>query len=180
MSDRPATKAAASDRLATKAARQSLIGELINHHPIASQAQLAELLAAEGVVVTQGTLSKDLVELGAVRVRELAGTVYRVPSAGADPAIRLRAAEGFGQQLARVCGELLVGAEGSANLAVLHTPPGAAQYVASALDRAGWDSVLGTIAGDDTIMVIARDPHGGSRLATRFLALARGEKGTTT
>lgn len=167
-----------ADRPATKAARQALITDLINQQSINSQAHLATLLAAQGMNVTQGTLSRDLVEIGAVRVRDLTGTAYRVPSAGAEPAIRVRAGEGFAQQLARVCGELLVGAEGSANLAVLHTPPGAAQYVASALDRAGWDAVLGTIAGDDTIMVIARDPHGGAEVASRLLDLARGAKGS--
>jgi RNA polymerase sigma-32 factor len=68
--------------------------------------------------------------------------------------------------------ELLVSAEGSGNLSVLRTPPGAAQFLASALDRAGLTEVLGCIAGDDTIVVVSREPDGGETLATKFLALA--------
>jgi transcriptional regulator of arginine metabolism len=73
-----------------------------------------------------------------------------------------------------LCEELLVSAESSANLAVAKTPPGGAQLLASALDRAGWPDVLGTVAGDDTVLVVCRDPNGGDALATRLLALAEG------
>ncbi len=76
------------------------------------------------------------------------------------------------QRLARLCSELLVSAESSANMVVLRTPPGAAQFLASAFDRAELGDVLGTIAGDDTVLVISRDPGGGEELARRFLALA--------
>ena len=71
--------------------------------------------------------------------------------------------------------ELLVSADASANLLVLRTPPGAANFLASALDKAELGAVLGTIAGDDTVLVISRDPDGGDALATRLLALANGE-----
>ena len=74
--------------------------------------------------------------------------------------------------MARLCAELLVSAEASANLVVLRTPPGAAQFFASAVDKAELDSVLGTIAGDDTVLVMTRDPKGGDAVARRFLALA--------
>jgi transcriptional regulator of arginine metabolism len=77
-------------------------------------------------------------------------------------------------RLARLAGELLVSAEASANLVVLRTPPGAAQFLASALDKAELGNVLGTIAGDDTVLVISRDPKGGDALAQRLLALANG------
>ena len=166
------TKAAL--RPATKGARHQQIVDLVGAHEVRSQTELAELLAATGVHVTQGTLSRDLVELDAVRVRSASGAlVYAVPGEGGD---RRPAAPGesaaASHRLARLCAELLVSAEASANLVVLRTPPGAAQFFASAVDKAELDSVLGTIAGDDTVLVIARDPRGGEAVARRFLALA--------
>jgi len=77
-------------------------------------------------------------------------------------------------RLARLLGELLVSADGSANLALLRTPPGAAQFLASAFDRTESEDVLGTVAGDDTVVVISRRPDGGPELAARFVALANG------
>jgi transcriptional regulator of arginine metabolism len=166
------TKAAL--RPATKSARHQQIVDLVGMHEVRSQAELAELLAETGVHVTQGTLSRDLVELDAVRVRSTSGAlVYAVPGEGGDrrPAAPGETAAGA-QRLARLCAELLVSAEASANLVVLRTPPGAAQFFASAVDKAELDTVLGTIAGDDTVLVIARDPKGGDTVARRFLALA--------
>ena len=160
----------------TKAARQQKIAELLTIHPVRSQAELAELLADAGVAVTQGTVSRDLVELDAFRVRDSRGVlVYAVPGEGGDrtarPADGSVTAE---QRLARLCHELLVSAEASANLVVLRTPPGAAQFLASAFDKAQVPDVLGTIAGDDTVLIIGRDPDGGAALAENFLALASG------
>ena len=161
-------------RPATKGARHQQIVDLVGAHEVRSQAELAELLAATGVHVTQGTLSRDLVELDAVRVRSQSGAlVYAVPGEGGD---RRPTAPGetaaAAHRLARLCAELLVSAEASANLVVLRTPPGAAQFFASAVDKAELPDVLGTIAGDDTVLVIARDPKGGDPVARRFLALA--------
>jgi transcriptional regulator of arginine metabolism len=161
-------------RPATKSARHQQIIYLVGAHEVRSQAELAELLAASGVHVTQGTLSRDLVELDAVRVRSASGAlVYAVPGEGGD---RRPAAPGesaaSSHRLARLCAELLVSAEASANLVVLRTPPGAAQFFASAVDKAELDSVLGTIAGDDTVLVITREPDGGSAVAARFVAIA--------
>ena len=151
----------------SKSARQARITDLIERGPVGSQAELAVRLAESGIVVSQGTLSKDLLELGAVRVRTASGQFAYALVAGehgpGTPAALLR--------LTRLCGELLLSAEGSANLAVLHTPPGAAQFFASAIDKVGWESILGTIAGDDTIAVISRDPDGGAALAESLLAL---------
>ena len=151
----------------SKSARQARITDLIERGPVASQAELAARLAESGIAVSQGTLSKDLLELGAVRVRTVSGQFAYALVAGehgpGTPAALSR--------LTRLCGELLLSAEGSANLAVLHTPPGAAQFFASAIDKVGWDSILGTIAGDDTIAVISRDPDGGAALAESLLAL---------
>jgi transcriptional regulator of arginine metabolism len=161
-------------RPATKNARHQLIIELVGGHEIRSQSELAYLLAARGVQVTQATLSRDLVELDAVKVRAPSGAlVYAVPGEGGDRrAVAPGESAAARLRLARLCGELLVSADASANLVVLRTPPGAAQFLASAFDKAEFPDILGTIAGDDTVLVIGRDPHGGDDLARRFLALA--------
>jgi transcriptional regulator of arginine metabolism len=156
----------------TKAARQQLIIDLLSSHAVRSQSELADLLAGSGVTVNQATLSRDLVELDAVKVRSGGGLVYAVPGEGGDRSPVVDASAGSQGRLARLCGELLVSARASANLVVLRTPPGAAQFLASAFDRADLPDVLGTIAGDDTVLVIGHDPHGGHELARRFLALA--------
>jgi transcriptional regulator of arginine metabolism len=158
----------------TKSARQRRIVELLERHQVRSQTELAELLARAGVSVTQATLSRDLVELDAVKVRIPSGAlVYAVPAEGGDrtprPGMETMASEA---RLARLLGELLVSADASANLALLRTPPGAAQFLASLFDKAEVAGMLGTIAGDDTVLVISRDPDGGQGLAERFLALA--------
>lgn len=161
----------------TKRARQQRIVELLTTEEVRSQTELAELLLADGLAVTQATLSRDLVELDAVKVRSASGAlVYAVPSEGGDrtPVVARETAAGEAR-LARLCAELLVSAEASANLVVLRTPPGAANFLASAMDKAEPVDVLGTIAGDDTVLVISRDPEGGGVLARRFLALANRE-----
>lgn len=161
---------------ATKAARHRLIVEILRRIPVRSQVELAELLAADGVVTTQATLSRDLVELGAVKVRHAeSGLVYAVPGEGGDctPWAAVDS-ELLNARLARLCEELLVTAEASANLVVLRTPPGAAQFLASAIDQSVIPAVLGTIAGDDTVLVVARDPAGGQDVISRFLAFASG------
>jgi transcriptional regulator of arginine metabolism len=158
----------------TKNARHRCIVELVTRHEVRSQGELAELLAANGLHVTQATLSRDLVELDAVKVRARSGAlVYALPGEGGDR--RPTAPDGGAaatHRLARLLGELLVSAEASANLVVLRTPPGAAQFLASAFDRSELSDVLGTIAGDDTVLVIGREPAGGADLARRFLDLA--------
>jgi transcriptional regulator of arginine metabolism len=160
---------------ATKTARHRKIVDLLRRHPVRSQVELAELLAAHGVIATQATLSRDLVELGAVKVRYPGGgLVYAVPGEGGDrtPLAGVRQ-EVLDARLARLCEEVLVTAEASANLVVLRTPPGAAQFLASAIDQSHLPAVLGTIAGDDTILVVTREPLGGGAVAARFLELAR-------
>lgn len=157
----------------TKTARQQRIIELIGRQPVRSQTELAELLAGAGLVVGQATLSRDLVEIGAVKVRDSAGQlVYAVPGEGGDRSPRAGEAAAFEARLSRLASELLVSADASANLVVLRTPPGAAQYFASAIDHAALDDVLGTIAGDDTVLVVSRNPVGGVALAERFLKLS--------
>lgn len=155
---------------ASRVARQARIVQLITHRAIRSQSELAALLAAEGVETTQATLSRDLDELGAVKLRGADGgtAVYVIPDDGSP----VRGIEGGTSRLRRVLAELLVSADASGNLAVLRTPPGAAQFLASAIDRAALHEVVGTIAGDDTVIVVAREPLTGAQLASRLHALA--------
>jgi transcriptional regulator of arginine metabolism len=156
----------------TKAARHARIVTLLGEHQIRSQAELAALLDEAGVRVTQATLSRDLDELGAVKLRTPDGglPVYVVPEDG-SPLTARGADDAPPHRLARLIGELLTSADASGNLVVLRTPPGAAQFLASALDRAGLPDVIGTIAGDDTILVVARDQNGGRALADHLLTL---------
>lgn len=151
----------------SKAARLARIQAILGKHAVTSQAELGELLVADGISVSQGTLSKDLVELGAVRERDEAGSlIYVVPDAP-------QAAPSAAAKLARLCHEVLLSAVASANLVVLKTPPGAAQYFASAIDRAKPDGLLGTIAGDDTVLLVTADPAGGRQMADQFRSLSR-------
>ena len=167
-------------RALTKTARQAKIISLLEQQQVRSQAELAELLAADGVQVNQGTLSRDLVEIGAVRVRGHSGhLVYAVPADGGDRTPHVGEFATFEGRLARLCSEVMVSAEASANLVVLRTPPGAAQYFASAIDRVGWDAILGTIAGDDTILLITREPTGGAAIAEQFQLMSRTGKPLT-
>jgi transcriptional regulator of arginine metabolism len=173
---------------ATKAARQAQVAAILDARvPVRSQEELAERLAEHGVRVTQATLSRDLEELGAVRLRGRDGAlVYALPgqpgapAPGPAPAPAPGASDEPTGRLARVVAELLVSAEASANLVVLRTPAGAAQLLASAIDQAGWRSVLGTVGGDDTVLVIARDPAGGDEVSQTLLRIAdrRGRAGT--
>jgi transcriptional regulator of arginine metabolism len=159
----------------TKGARQQRIIELLESGQVRSQTELADRLTADGLSVTQATLSRDLVELDAVKVRSASGAlVYAVPAEGGDRTPVIRESAASEARLSRLCAELLVSSESSANLVVLRTPPGAANFLAAAMDKAELADVLGTIAGDDTVLVIARDPAGGGALERRFLALANG------
>ncbi|OVF01868.1 Arginine repressor [Mycobacterium avium subsp. paratuberculosis] len=147
----------------TRAARQARIVAILSSAQVRSQSELAALLADEGIEVTQATLSRDLEELGAVKLRGADGGVgvYMVPEDGSP----VRGVSGGTARLSRLLSELLVSADASANLAVLRTPPGAADYLASAIDRAALPYVVGTTAGDDTVFVAARDPMTGAELA---------------
>jgi transcriptional regulator of arginine metabolism len=155
-----------SDVAITRAARQARVVAVLSSRPVHSQGELAALLADEGIEVTQATLSRDLEELGAVKLRgaDGGGGVYVVPEDGSP----VRGVSGGTERLSRLLGELLVSTDASGNLAVLRTPPGAAHYLASAIDRAALPDVVGTIAGDDTVLVVAREPMTGGQLAAMF------------
>lgn len=158
----------------SKTARQQLIVELLTRHAVRSQGDLVELLATQGIQATPSTVSRDLVELDAVRVRHGdSGLVYAVPAEGGDPTPRPGTGSTASRsRLTRITRELLVTAQASANLVVLRTPPGGAQYLASAIDHSAPEDVIGTIAGDDTVVLICRDADGGAAVAARFTDLA--------
>jgi transcriptional regulator of arginine metabolism len=166
----------------TRTARHRRIVDLLAHSGVRSQSQLADLLADDGFAVTQATLSRDLDELGAVKIRNAEGAlVYAVPAEGGDRRPRPAPDKAvYTGRLARICQDLLVSAEASANLVVVRTPPGAAQFLASAIDHAELPAVLGSIGGDDTVLLISRDPAGGGDLATYLLALAEGRGAAPT
>ncbi|MEU7895017.1 arginine repressor [Nonomuraea sp. NPDC049152] len=159
----------------TKVARQAKITDLLQRQAVRSQPELAKLLAESGLEVTQATLSRDLDELGALKLRAEDGSlVYALPGEGGGriPLARLGTGESPAARLNRIAEELLVSADASANLVIVRTPPGAAQFLASAIDHADWESILGTVAGDDTILVISRDPQGGQSVADSLLNIA--------
>jgi transcriptional regulator of arginine metabolism len=164
----------------TKVARQARIAAILERAQVRSQEDLAERLAEGGLHVTQATLSRDLEELGAVRLRGSGGSlVYALPGEPGGPGSRPGGSmtagapdDAAGSKLGRVAAELLTSAEASANLVVLRTPAGAAQYFASVIDHASWPSILGTVAGDDTVLVITREPNGGDAVAAALLKLA--------
>jgi transcriptional regulator of arginine metabolism len=153
----------------TRAGRQARIVAILSSSSISSQSELAARLGNEGIDVTQATLSRDLEELGAMKLRAADGGVgvYIVPEDGSP----VRGVAGGTARLSRLLSELLVSADASANLAVLRTPPGGANYLASAIDRAALPYVVGTIAGDDTVFVAAREPMTGAELARTLESL---------
>ena len=158
----------------TKTARQARIRAFLGNNSVKSQAELLGLLKEDGLEVTQATLSRDLVEIGAVRIRDNSGQlIYAVRQEGGDRSPQTAITqEVLDARLAKICAEQLVTAEASGNIVVLRTPPGAANLLALAIDHSQMPSILGCIAGDDTIMVTTREVDGGAEVAARFLQLA--------
>ena len=167
----------------TKTARHASIIQILSRERIRSQAQLRKALAQRGISTTQATLSRDLVELRATKIRAPGGElIYSMPEAGAPGQVRaaftgaeepddsLRAHTT--PRLARWCAELLVTAEWAGPQVVLRTPAGAAQLLAGAVDDAMMPGVLGCIAGDDTVLVITRSGQVAADVAGHLLALA--------
>jgi transcriptional regulator of arginine metabolism len=153
-------------RTLAKPQRQHRVALLLADHAVTSQAQLVDLLAAEGVIATQATVSRDLEDLGAIKVRAAGGdTVYAIPELPTEQ----RAPEAH---LRRVFSEWVVEVAHSANLVVLRTPPGSAHVVASALDRSGLAGVVGTVAGDDTLIVVVAESVSGAGMAAQLGELA--------
>jgi len=150
----------------TKNQRQHRIIKLLEAQAINNQTQLVSLLAEEGVDATQATVSRDLEDLGVVKVRLPGGdTAYALPEL---PAQQFAPDE----HLRRVLGEWVVDVAHSGNLVVLRTPPGSAHVVGSALDRSGLDEVIGTVAGDDTVLVVVDEGAGGAAMADQLRDVA--------
>lgn len=151
--------------MSAKQRRQQAIARLISQHAVGNQPQLLELLTGEGLRSTQATVSRDLDELGVIKVRASGGhNVYALPAIETDRIAPF-------DQLRRVLGEWVADVAASGNVVVLRTPPGCAHVVASALDRSALDGLIGTVAGDDTLLCIATDGVGPA-LATRLSELA--------
>jgi len=149
-----------------KAQRQHKLAQYLARHAVNSQAQLVELLAEDGISATQATVSRDLEDLGAVKVRVPGGeTVYAIPDYEPD---RLAPHD----HLRRVLSEWVVEISKSGNLVVVRTPPGCAHVVGSALDRSGLPGLLGTVAGDDTLLIVASERTGGAKMAAVLSELA--------
>lgn len=157
----------------TKHQRQHRIAKILEAGPVANQAQLVDLLAADGVEATQTTVSRDLEELGAVKVRlpggESAYALAELPTQQIVPNEHLR----------RVLGEWVVELAPSGNLVVVRTPPGCAHVVASALDRGGLPGLLGTVAGDDTVLLVVAEEHGAAAMVERIQSLIEPSRGTS-
>lgn len=152
--------------MSSKVQRQQAIAKLIAKHAVTNQPQLVDLLAEDGIAATQATVSRDLEDLGAVKVRVPGGdTVYAIPEY--EPQ-RIAPED----QLRRVMGEWVAEVRHSGNLVVLRTPPGCAHVVASALDRSGMPGILGTVAGDDTLLVVAEEGVGGVTMRDTLRELA--------
>ena len=150
----------------SKSQRQYLLAKILQEQAVSSQAKLVELLKSEGVDVTQATLSRDLEELGAVKVRVPVGdSVYAIPD---NPTERVLPVD----YLRRVLGEWLVEVSVSNNIVVLKTPPGSAHGVASAVYRAGLSEIIGTVAGDDTVLLVAASDTTGEKVSEKLKNLA--------
>lgn len=149
-----------------KPQRQHRIARLLEEQVVSSQGQVVELLANEGVNATQATVSRDLEELGAVKVRIPGGsTAYAIPEHAKERPVPE-------DHLKRVMGDFVVEVQHSGNLVILRTPPGSAHVIGSALDRASLPDVIGTVAGDDTVLVVCSESAGGASIADELSGLA--------
>jgi transcriptional regulator of arginine metabolism len=143
--------------------RQGLIRQLVQAGPISSQEELKRLLASRGVQVTQATLSRDLRDLGLARVSTEDGVRYVVPEPRPDDA-----SPALDATLAQFLGSV----DGVSELLVLHTLPGGAQPVAEAIDAEEWPEVLGTIGGENTILVVCRSADARAQVMKRLQEIA--------
>jgi transcriptional regulator of arginine metabolism len=137
---------------------------ILLNDPVSSQAELRVVLAASGFDVTQATVSRDLDAIGAAKVNNGSGFVYRVGSGDTD-------AEKVA--LFQAVDEFVTSVAVSGNLAVLHVPPGAAQFVASRIDAASVEGIVGTIAGDDTILIVADESVGAEAVSQRVQGMEK-------
>lgn len=163
--------------LNTRAARRDLIIQIIRSQAVTSQSDLVDLLSARGIEVTQATVSRDLDELGAVKTLAADGRLlYAVPAEGGEDRLQADELEDINARLIRVAEDTMVSIAHSGNLVVLRTPPGAAQYLASAFDHSHLADVIGTIAGDDTIMLVVAEHSTGALVADRLQQLIKNRR----
>ena len=152
------------DEQPTRTKRQAVISDLISRGLVTSQSQLRQMLAKAGVHITQPTLSKDLADIGAIRVRgPQGGLVYALASTQSTAGVNLD----------KVVADLLISATSAQNLVIVHTPSGAAQYFALGLDKAGWVEVLGTVAGDDTVLIVTPNAGAADNIVEALRSLTR-------
>ena len=144
--------------------RQRLIASILRAEAVHSQEEVTARLAARGLAVTQATVSRDLDQMGAVKVKRGGVHAYALPD-------QIGVSDWAGSRLERIVGEWVRSVEAAGNLVVMRTPPGSAHLVALAIDQSAPDEVAGTIAGDDTLFVAARDGVNTEALAARFRAM---------
>lgn len=143
-----------------------MIADLLADEAITSQEQIVDHLAEQGITATQATVSRDLEDLSAIKVRIPGGaSAYAIPDHPHEHVVP-------SGHLRRIFSEWVVGVDSSSNIVVLRTLVGSAHVVASAIDRSGLEEVLGTVAGDDTLMVVAAEGHSGRSVAELFRSYA--------
>lgn len=152
-------------KVRSKSARQQFIVDVLSKQAISTQDQLREVLVANGYEVTQATLSRDLDELGAIKVAGAVGPVYAVAQPDTFSEVTPAA------RLAKVAGEVMTSVAVAGNLVVVHTLPGAAHFLASALDRDSWPMIVGSVAGDDTVMVAVSTPEAANDVESLLAGL---------
>jgi len=155
--------------MSQRAARLHRLSELMSTQRIGSQAELVSALQQQGISITQATLSRDLEILGALKVHDAEGGMYYSLPLDATGEVYNRGHD----RLSRVFEELVLSIEHSGNMVVIHTPSGAASYVASAIDRSGTASIIGTVAGSDTVMAVTRALDGGKAVAAELSGLMK-------
>jgi len=148
----------------TKIARQQKIKEIIAKIRITSQQQLLQELSRNSLNITQATLSRDLDEIGIVKELNDGEVRYQLPDTTTDPEIK------------NIAAGLITGIDHSANIVVVRTPPGGAQFFASSVDKSQIDEIIGTIAGDDTVLIVTKSPNGSAAVADQLLKLASSKR----
>ncbi len=159
----------------SKAARHQAIENLILRQEISTQDQLRDLLLKNGFQVTQATLSRDLVELNAIKVPGTkSASVYALAGVASAKTL-LTPDTKLAANLVKVAAEVATGVDSALNQVVVHTRPGAAHYLASAIDKNLSKQILGSIAGDDTVLIITRSESAAKNLVSKFQSLINGQ-----
>jgi transcriptional regulator of arginine metabolism len=149
-----------------RARRQHAIADLIRGEPIASQEEVTARLAAQGYAVTQATVSRDLDQLGAVKVKRGGSLAYALPDQLGD-------SDWAAGRLQRIIADWVQTVEAAGNILVLRTPPGSAHLVGAAIDQARLAEIAGTVSGDDTLLLVIRDGFAAQDVKAKIDALRR-------